>query len=73
MYLISATVKIVFISFNLTDRMLILFVDSKVTKILKFTTVFLYLYEKRRIIHTIFIPSVDLFFPLFLCVDNENT
>lgn len=63
MYLISATVKIVFISFNLTDRMLILFVDSKVTKILKFTTVFLYFYEKHRIIHTIVIPSVDLFFP----------
>lgn len=50
MYLISATVKNFFISFNLktnlTDCMLILFVDSKVTKILKFTTVFLYLYEK---------------------------
>lgn len=67
MYLISATVKNFFITFNLkthlTDCMLILFVDSKVTKILKFTTVFLYLYEKRKIIHTIVIPSVDLFFP----------
>lgn len=67
MYLISATAKNFFITFNLktnlTDCMLILFVDSKVTKPLKFTTVFLYLYEKRKIIHTIVIPSVDLFFP----------
>lgn len=67
MYLMSATVKNFFITFNLktnlTDCMLILFVDSKVTKILKFTTVFLYLYEKHKIIHTIVIPSVDLFFP----------
>lgn len=67
MYLISATVRIFCISFNLktnlTDCMLLLFVDSKVTKILKFTTVFLYLYEKRKIIHTIVIPSVDLLFP----------
>lgn len=63
MYLISATVKNFFVTFNLTDCMLILFVDSKVTKILMFTTVFLYLYEKRKIIHTIVIPSVDLFFP----------
>lgn len=67
MYLISATVKNFLISFNLktnlTDCMLILFVDSKVKKILKFTTVFLYLYEKRKIIHTIVIPNVDLFFP----------
>lgn len=67
MYLISVTVKNFFITFNLktslTDCVLISFVDSKVTKILKFTTVFLYLYEKRKIIHTIVIPSMDLFFP----------